>query len=634
MKLTYKFAAVTTAIVAGVVLAGVGAVWMVTQRLEGPELDAALTRSHDLARDLIGQRLRRLALIDTLLSNDAPFRAYVAEADAASVLDGLRERAALYGCDRLIVTDREGRLLADTLRPAAAGADLSGGSLVGPALEGNERAGAWLDAAGRLYLAAAAPILQGGRDVVGAIVALDATGDALALELRNATGSDVAFVGGTSVMGTSMALSSGAASRALAAGTLPTRLPLESREYAAGRFDLPAIGDRPAGALVLLRSVEHELAPLRRVRAALILAGTVAIGMGILAAAGLAARITRPLGDLLRATERIAKGDFDVPLPEPGSDEVGRLAAAFASMTAQLKEKEAMDTYLGGVVARSHAAEGEPTRSLAAEPPARGPDLGERFEARGLLGRGATGEVWRAYDRALSVSIALKLLPPGSLERVGQEIKLARRISHRNVVRIHDLVETPAGPAIGMELVDGVPLASLLGRERLPLGASLRIVRQICEGLAAAHAEGVVHRDLKPANVLVDAAGRVKIADFGLAELSGGGGGKLAGTPSYMAPEQTTGTAVDERTDVWAVGVILYEMLCGRLPFRAKDAAGLYASIRESDPARPRTLVPDLPEALEAIVLKALAKRPGNRPASARALDEELVLAAPSGVSV
>jgi serine/threonine-protein kinase len=185
-----------------------------------------------------------------------------------------------------------------------------------------------------------------------------------------------------------------------------------------------------------------------------------------------------------------------------------------------------------------------------------------------------------------------------------------------------------------MELVDGVPLASLLGRERLPLGASLRIVRQICEGLAAAHAEGVVHRDLKPANVLVDAAGRVKIADFGLAELSGGGGGKLAGTPSYMAPEQTTGTAVDERTDVWAVGVILYEMLCGRLPFRAKDAAGLYASIRESDPARPRTLVPDLPEALEAIVLKALAKRPGNRPASARALDEELVLAAPSGVSV
>jgi len=180
VKLTYKFAAVTTAIVAGVVLAGVGAVWMVTQRLEGPELDAALTRSHDLARDLIGQRLRRLALIDTLLSNDAPFRAYVAEADAASVLDGLRERAALYGCDRLIVTDREGRLLADTLRPAAAGADLSGGSLVGPALEGNERAGAWLDAAGRLYLAAAAPILQGGRDVVGAIVALDATGDALA----------------------------------------------------------------------------------------------------------------------------------------------------------------------------------------------------------------------------------------------------------------------------------------------------------------------------------------------------------------------------------------------------------------------------------------------------------------------
>jgi serine/threonine-protein kinase len=109
-----------------------------------------------------------------------------------------------------------------------------------------------------------------------------------------------------------------------------------------------------------------------------------------------------------------------------------------------------------------------------------------------------------------------------------------------------------------MELVDGVPLAALLGRERLPLGAALRIARQICDGLAAAHAEGVVHRDLKPANVLVDPSGRVKIADFGLAELTGGGGGKLAGTPSYMAPEQTTGAPVDQRTDVWAAGVILY----------------------------------------------------------------------------
>ncbi|HJQ96675.1 MAG TPA: protein kinase [Candidatus Polarisedimenticolaceae bacterium] len=633
MTLATKFASVATAIVAGVVLAGIGAVWMVTHRLEGPELDAAVARSHDLARDVVAQHLRRLALIDTQLGNDAHFRAYVAEADALSVLDSVKERASLYECDRLIVTDRDGRLIADSRRPGAAGLDLSQDPLVGPALEGTARSGAWLDPSGELFLAASAPILQGGRDVVGAVIALDEADDGLALELRNATGSEVAFVAGSTVVGSSIGSAAGGAGRALSTDPLPSRLRLESHEYAAGRFDLPGIGRAPAGVLVVLRSVDRELAPFRSVRAALILVGVIGIVLGIAAAAGIAGRITRPIGDLVRATERIAHGDFDTALPAASDDEVGRLAVAFGAMTTQLKEKEAMDTYLGGVVARSQSGALEPTLSVDSDAP-RGPDLGERFEALGLIGRGATGAVWRAYDRALSETVALKLLPLGSLARVGREVKLARKISHRNVVRIHDFVETPAGPAIAMELVDGVPLSSLLGRERLPLGAALRIARQICDGLAAAHAEGVVHRDLKPANVLVDALGRVKIADFGLAELTGGGGGKLAGTPSYMAPEQTASAPVDQRTDIWALGIILYEMLCGRLPFQATDAPGLFALIREGDPPRPRSFVPDLPEALEAIVLKALAKRPAERPGTALELDEALVSGAPRGVSI
>jgi plastocyanin len=209
MTLATKFASVATAIVAAVVLAGIGAVWAVMHRMEDPELDAAVARSHELARDVVGQHLRRLALIDTLLANDPPFRAYVTEADALSVLDNLRDRRELYGCDRLIVTDRDGRLLADTKRPAAGGLDLSRDPLIAPALEGTARSGAWLDPAGGLFLAASSPILQGGRDVAGAVVALDATDDALALELRNATGSEVAFVTGSTVSGTSIGVAAG-----------------------------------------------------------------------------------------------------------------------------------------------------------------------------------------------------------------------------------------------------------------------------------------------------------------------------------------------------------------------------------------------------------------------------------------
>ena len=209
----------------------------------------------------------------------------------------------------------------------------------------------------------------------------------------------------------------------------------------------------------------------------------------------------------------------------------------------------------------------------------------------GLLGRGGMGEVYRADDLKLGQPVALKFLPrdverdPERLERFLNEVRLSLRVTHPNVCRVFDIgqIEDPRiRPArlvrhfLSMEYVDGEDLASLLRRiGRLPEDKAVEIARQLCAGLAAAHDEGVLHRDLKPANVMIDGRGRAKITDFGLAGATAGISGReaQAGTPQYMAPEQVAGGELSERTDIYSLGLVLYEMFTGKRAFDAKDLA-------------------------------------------------------------
>src|SRR5262245_5092256 len=202
--------------------------------------------------------------------------------------------------------------------------------------------------------------------------------------------------------------------------------------------------------------------------------------------------------------------------------------------------------------------------------------VGSRFRIVAPLGRGGMGEVYRADDTKLGHAVALKFLPrrgivdSATFDRLRAEVRLGRQVSHPNVCRIYDIGESPEGPFIAMEYVDGEDLASLLRRiGRLPSDKALEIARDLSAGLAAAHDLGIVHRDLKPANVMIDGRGRARITDFGLAalaaELERGGG--FAGTPAYMAPEQLESGAVTARTDIYALGLILYEVFSGKRLF-------------------------------------------------------------------
>jgi serine/threonine-protein kinase len=261
-----------------------------------------------------------------------------------------------------------------------------------------------------------------------------------------------------------------------------------------------------------------------------------------------------------------------------------------------------------------------------------------RYRMVGLLGRGGMGEVYRADDLKLAQPVALKFLPeslerdPARLERFLNEVRLSLRVTHPNVCRVFDIgqIEEPTAADrpglirqfISMEYVDGEDLASLLRRiGRLPEDKAVEIARQLCAGLAAAHDEGVLHRDLKPANVMIDGRGRAKITDFGLAGATGGISGHEAqvGTPQYMAPEQVAGRPLSERTDIYALGLVLYELFTGK---RAFDATNLHelARLQSSTPTSPSAHVTGLNPAIERAILRCVDPDPAKRPASAALL--------------
>ena len=229
--------------------------------------------------------------------------------------------------------------------------------------------------------------------------------------------------------------------------------------------------------------------------------------------------------------------------------------------------------------------------------------LAERYRIIGLLGRGGMGEVYRADDLKLGQPVALKFLPDrlssdrALLERFFAEVRMARPVSHPNVCRVYDIGEVDGRHFLSMEYVDGEDLASLLRRiGRLPPDKALEIARQLCAGLAAAHDAGVLHRDLKPANVMVDGRGRARITDFGLAVAAGEAGteSEIGGTPAYMAPEQFAGKGATVRSDLYALGLVLYELYTGKRAFDAGSLADYRRKHAEDPPTSPSALVPGI----------------------------------------
>jgi CheY-like chemotaxis protein len=358
--------------------------------------------------------------------------------------------------------------------------------------------------------------------------------------------------------------------------------------------------------------------------------------------------------DYLRQVTRVieAAGAVEHGTYEAGSlggitsrnDELGRLARVFDTMAAGVRARE---TRLQDQLAELRAdvskatTEYEATRPITADTDADGVSPGQllagRYVIMNVVGRGGMGVVYRAHDRELNEDVAVKTIRRELLagdevvaDRLKTEIRLARRISHRNVVRTHDLGDSDGTLFVTMEYVRGITVRELLAtRGKLGVASTLALARQFAEALAVAHAAGVIHRDIKPENALIDADGVLKVMDFGIARLAEASttrtsSGMVVGTPAYMAPEQLLGEEVDPRADLYSLGVVMYECLTGKAPFTAPNPMALIGKVLMTQAEPPDAENADVPPALSALVMRLLAKAPAERPAHAGILLEQL----------
>jgi hypothetical protein len=257
--------------------------------------------------------------------------------------------------------------------------------------------------------------------------------------------------------------------------------------------------------------------------------------------------------------------------------------------------------------------------------------LAERYRIVSLLGVGGMGEVYRADDLTLDQPVALKFLPPALgakpqwLERFHNEVRMSRQVTHPNVCRVFDIGQVDGEQFISMEFVDGEDLSALLRRiGRLPRDKAVQIARQICAGLAAAHDRGVLHRDLKPANIMLDGRGQVRITDFGISAPLEGRQDSAAGTPAYMAPEQFARGEASVKSDIYSLGLVMYEIFTGRQAFSAHSILEYAKLHKSSSPTNPSGVIDDMDPLVERVILRCLEKDPTKRPASALAIAASL----------
>jgi hypothetical protein len=329
--------------------------------------------------------------------------------------------------------------------------------------------------------------------------------------------------------------------------------------------------------------------------------------------------------------------------PESGKPKPGAPGRGTSGTDAPARTAGHRDTVLLSDVPDAAAVIAEAAAASAAASPSLSPAalaaLGVRYEILGEAGHGSMGNVYKARDRETGETVALKLLKPeiasdqAMMDRFKNELLFARKITHKNVCRVHEFNRVDGIAYTSMEFVEGESLRSVLNRfGGLPQRKATDLALQICSGLKEAHAQGIVHRDLKPENVMIDGQGNVKIMDFGIARSMEAGTrltGSMVGTPAYMAPEQVAGKPVDYRTDIYSLGLMLYEMFTGTPAFTADNSIAVALKQMREDPPPPHEIEPNIPVGTERAILKCLEKDPAKRFQSIAELESNLRSGAP-----
>ncbi len=624
--------------------------------------DASVERVVASAREALNAQIsgRAEALLKAaeVFAGNSGFRDIVVQRDFGNALDQSIVAVEQTGADWAQITDDQGIRLAKSDDPTAPEESLAASPAIGGALEGNFVDAFGISADTVLIQIAVVPVEDGGR-VYGALMVARGMDDSFAEGVKQAAFDqlEVVFYALDS-LGTPR-VNGSTVDRAQLTPVLLEALHKVAEEEESGMSAdvtlgetryvalgglLRSAGGAPLGGFALLRDRDTEFALFKAFERTILLTGAGALLFAALFSLLVAKWVTRPVAKLAEATRRASDGDYNAEISADSRDEIGALAAAFRRLLSDLREKQALVDFLGGGTTEARTVQmAIPTDTVARQAVGAGLVPGSlfasRYEVKEILGQGGMGTVFKAVDRELGEVIAIKTLKQDflnsdatALERFKSEIRLARRISHRNVVRTHDLGERDGLYYITMEYVEGKSLKDLIrARGRLPVSVTLSVGKQLARALEVAHEQGVIHRDIKPQNMVVEPDGVLKVMDFGIARLAERPKesgmtqqGVSIGTPEYMAPEQMMGEAVDPRADLYAVGCVLFECLTGHAPFTADTPYQLVAQVLENTPVRLRTLNPEVPEGLEQLVAELLAKAPASRPQSALILHDRL----------
>jgi len=664
-----------------------------TQIIANEEVARRLMRTDSAFANYMEATAQKLSTINTYISGNSVFKAYMAEAidngDTDSLLDQYQEIKGFSNCEFMIVMDSDGQAIAEyqdldgkkteiandsreTLAAFIQELDNNFGDVYedevseglnengGPAPEEMNQTESTSDALigtlpsmGRLFNVVVSPITD-DEYLHGYVVVGYAVDDQQAEKIGKITNCDLIILSGSGMGESKMVaryFEAGGSNysdadliEALsqAADDEVFDFMVKGNHYKGLLSPIKSVGDRVVGRQATIKSMAAEKAPFRSIQSGMLLIGGLALlivsPLSFLAARG----VTRPINHLVGAIEKVREGDYDEKQIEVKSqDEIGVMAGAFKAMVRELREQQELIEFLES---SSQKRQLDPnateilgatrdTMNTGAVRKAMNDDdhlpagfmLAGRYKIMDVLGQGGMGVVYRAMDNTLDEVVAIKML---HLERsenadmLKRETKLARKVTHRNILRIYDLGELQEIQFISMEYVNGITVKKLLERTgQLPLAIGMRIARQVCMGLSAAHAAGIVHGDIKPENVIINKRGETKVMDFGVARVAAvetGQGDLVSGTPRYMPPEQFQGRGIDSRSDIYSLGIMLFELFAGAPPFTGKTLPELFTRhlSRELPPLRERN--PKVPPRLVEIIERATSKKQDDRYASAR----------------
>ena len=674
------------------------------QRSADTVVQRELEQSADLVAQVLSGRQRSLTGGARVFVQGPSFRSFIADrrqqqqqsarfADSLryDILDQTIEATSQLDADWTFVVDERGTLLAKSDEPDAYGTDLSSVPLVAGALQGHVTRGFGVSRDSLLFQAVAVPIAVPGSAPSGALVATKVVDSLLARDVKAATSAEIVFfvrdAQGARIAATSFATPLGKHLAADVSDQARSHAVIGGTRYATQGAAVTTAGGEVVGGYVVMSAHDAASAELAQVRRALLLGALVGLGLSALAAFVAATRFVRPVQTLATLAERATHGDYTsggaAPLHRAAQpDQLGALDVAVHDLAAELRDRERLASTVGAAatsLARAEAAAAAapsvavhrlgvvggraasaPVRAATTASPASSDELhpgdvvADRYRIEAVLGVGELGVTYRARDRVGGAIVALKRMHPA---RVGGdpaalvaalrgELSAARRLVHRNVVRVYDVGGEAGVPFVTMEYVDGLSLAGLLrDTGPLPDDVVLTIAKQLCRALAAAAAENVVHGRLTPRQIHLGYDGVLRVGDFALAaverrireHLAGAGpelasraphlAGATVGAPEYMSPEQLIGEAASASADLYAAGVVLYECVTGATPFRTDSPLAFLAQklgstetagadvLQSSRPSR--SVVAPL---LRDLIARMIAPEADRRPLSAGAL--------------